>query len=464
MKLSNARQVAYELLRSVAVAESYANLELPRLLASAKLDQRDAAFAQELSFGTLRNRIFYDAILEVAAQRPIEQVDIEVRCVLELGAHQLLAMRVPSHAALSETVNLAKQVLRPSLSGFVNGVLRRVSERDRESWLEHLLQGVSDRVSRLEIQYSHPAWIIRALQDALRADNRADELELLLSADNAPPLVHLAALPGRTTREASVQTGLHADGISPIGLVLEEGDPAKLPGVKRGELRVQDQGSQIVTLALLAAPLGSPSEGGEEWLDMCAGPGGKAALLAAAARQSGAELVCNELQPHRAKLVEQALRHTGSDCYVRVGDARNLGDEAPASFDRILLDAPCSGLGALRRRTESRFRKNSSDIAELTKLQRELFASAVAGLRSGGVLAYVTCSPHLAETTAIVEWALKSFESSISLLDARKVIGGVSPVLVSEGGVQLGINRKTVQFWPHVQSTDAMFLALFRKV
>lgn len=465
MKSGSARRVAYELLRAVEVDGAYANLELPRLLKDSQLDSRDTAFAQELAFGALRNQIFYDAVIEQAANRGIEDVDPPVRCVLRLGAHQLLGMRVPSHAALSETVELAKQVLKPTLAGFTNGVLRRVSEKARDVWLADLLEPISDRFGQLELEYSHPAWIIRALSDALRADGRVDELELLLASDNIAPLVNLVALPGRSEVQELASVDVEVQGVSPLGAVVLSGEPAKLAAVKSGKARVQDQGSQLVALALAAAPvLSNPtSSRSEEWLDLCAGPGGKAVLLAALASGSGAELVCNELQQHRAVLVEQALRHAGQDCFVRVGDGRDLGADAPESFDRILLDAPCSGLGALRRRAEARYRKSSNDLAELTKLQRDLFASAFAGLRPGGVIAYSTCSPHLAETTAIVDWAIREFGERIELLDARDVLGSINHELTDSTPVQLTAGRKTIQLWPHVQGTDAMFLALLRK-
>ena len=232
------------------------------------------------------------------------------------------------------------------------------------------------------------------------------------------------------------------------------GEPSDLYLIRSGQARVQDQGSQLAALALIAATAVTPSE---EWLDLCAGPGGKAALLAAAAVEVGADLVCNEISDHRAVLVEKALDRVNPKVYVRVGDGRDLGEEAPEGFDRILLDAPCSGLGALRRRPESRWRKTVKDIADLTKLQEELFDSAWAGLKPGGVLAYVTCSPHLAETTAIVERAQHKLGENLLVLDAVAVLHQLNPALKLNG------ERKTVQLWPQIHGTDAMFIALMQK-
>lgn len=459
-----ARGVAYELLISVATQDSYANLLLPKMLNEAGLDARDAGFATELAFGTIRNQLFYEAIAARCAGRDVQEIDIDVLFLISMGAHQLLGMRVPSHAALSETVELAKKVLRPNLVGFVNGVLRRVSEKNREEWLAILLKGISDPIRILEIKYSHPAWVIRALSDSLRADGREEELETLLIANNQPPLVNLATMPGFSTRDTLLDIGAVLGGVSPIGGLLPDGDPANIDEIRRGLVRVQDQGSQLAAMALVNAPCASVPDEREEWLDLCAGPGGKAALLAAYAKELNNDLVCNELQPHRAKLVEKALKPINPDVYVRVGDGRDLGSDAPNSFDRILLDAPCTGLGALRRRPESRYKKKQSQVAELAKLQRELFASAWSGLKPGGVLAYVTCSPHPAETTAIIDWAQKTYSTNLELLDATAVLQEINPELADNPHIKLTGNRKTVQLWPQRQETDAMFIALIQKV
>lgn len=452
----SARSVAFELLLAVSTADAYANLLLPKLITRANLDSRDAGFAQELSFGTIRNQILYDRVIEVCAKRAINEIEPAAQVVLRLGCHQLLGMRVPSHAALSETVDLAKQKLKPILTGFTNGVLRRVSEKSRDEWLALVLENTTSEIEQLSITYSHPDWVVRALKDSLVADGRGEELEALLREDNIAPLVNLVALPGLATRDDLLDAGAVLDGYSPLGAVLQDGDPGAIKLVSSGFARVQDQGSQLAALALIAA---KPVADQEEWLDMCAGPGGKAALLAAEAKLAGAQLVCNELQEHRSKLVEQALKSVNSDVYVRTGDGRDLGTDAPESFDRILLDAPCSGLGALRRRPEARYRRTKTDVNQLVRLQEQLFESAVNGLKPGGLLAYVTCSPHLAETTALVDWAQRKFSSQLMLLDGRDVLTAINPALETH----LPEERKTVQLWPHIHQTDAMFIALFQK-
>lgn len=441
-----ARDVAYELLHRVRTTDSYANLLLPDLLSRHKLSRVDAAMCVELSFGTLRNQGFYDWIAAKATSRNIAAIDPDALDVIRLGAHQLLGMRTPTHAALNETVNLAKRVLRQGAVGFVNAALRRVSEKSLDEWIELLKRDKSDPIERLSIQYSHPEWIVRALKLALEADGR-DDLEKLLRADNAAPSVNLVALPHL---QVSNSNGLTQEGPSPLGYTLDGGDPTDLEDVRSGALRVQDQGSQLAALALSRARAAKP---GESWLDLCAGPGGKAALLAAEAQLAGATMVANEVSTHRAKLVEQALGFSGLKAKVVCQDGRDLD---LGSFDRIMIDAPCTGLGALRRRPESRWRKQPEDLKELTALQAQLLQSAWEHLKPGGVLAYVTCSPHPAETTGVLASHL-SKNKDAELLDAWAVLENISEELIPNE------QRKTVQLWPHTNDTDAMFISLLTK-
>ncbi|GEL93514.1 RsmB/NOP family class I SAM-dependent RNA methyltransferase [Cellulomonas composti] len=463
-----ARSAAYDVLRAVDEGDSYANLVLPPLLRERRIEGRDAAFATELAYGTLRLRGRYDAIVEQAAARELASIDPPVLDLLRLGAHQLLGMRVPAHAAVSETVGLARARAGAGASQFVNAVLRRVAERDLGTWLTTIGDaadpGDSDPVARLAVTQSHPAWVVRALRESLVGHGRgADEVAALLAADNEAPRVTLVARPGLVEGAdllAEAGDEATAGAVAPDAVVLRGGDPGRLPAVRSGAAAVQDEGSQLVTLALAAAPLDGPDE---RWLDLCAGPGGKAGLLAALAGRQGARLVANEVQPHRARLVEQALRAApdGAVEQVRTGDGRTLGDEEPGAYDRVLVDAPCTGLGALRRRPESRWRRTPADLATLGVLQRELLGSALRAVRPGGVVAYVTCSPHLAETRLVVTDAVKAAGRAglaVEVLDARAVVRGVAA-----GPLDLP-ERPDVQLWPHVHGTDAMHLTLLRRL
>ncbi|MEY4397523.1 MAG: hypothetical protein RLZ53_99 [Actinomycetota bacterium] len=444
----NSRRVAFESLFSVEESDAYLNLVLPRILDKASLSVQDAAFATELAYGTSRNQGFYDWIISKVTGRPIEEIDLEALVVLRLGAHQLVTLKTPGHAAIYETVELAKKVLKQSAVGFVNASLRRISEKSYEQWLQILQRADLSVDDYLAIRYSHPTWVVRSIRLALQSEGAGDELETALEADNRNPAVNLVLLP---RREEPQSEQLERIGASPLGFELHGGDPSKLPSVMNGSMRVQDQGSQLSALALSNV---APVKSGEKWLDLCAGPGGKAALLAALGASSGAELTTNEPLEHRADLVESALRHSGLKAKQLRLDGRFLPKNL--MYDRIMLDAPCTGLGALRRRPESRWRKNADQLKELSAIQRELLHSAWQHLKPGGILAYVTCSPHPSETTSQVEWFIRS-NPDAELLDAGAVVRELSP------NIQMMPGRKTVQLWPHRNVTDAMFICLLSK-
>lgn len=446
------RRVAYEAVAAVHRDDAYANLVLPELLHSAGLDSRDAALATELVYGTLRRRGTLDEIIAAAADRPVDRIDPPARDALRLGAYQLLFTRIPPHAAVSASVGLVKTVT-PGATGFANAVLRQVSTRTVEEWVEQVAPAYDqDPVGHLAVAYSHPQWIVRAFSESLGGD--LAETAQLLAEDNEPAAVHLCARPGRVdAMDLADEVGGVPGAFSPYAVYLPSGAPGALPAVADGRAHVQDEGSQLVTAALVDAPVADGPA--PQWLDMCAGPGGKAALLGGLAADAGAAVTAVEVAEHRARLVAQAVR--GMPVTVRHTDARTVGvgDELPAaSFDRVLVDAPCTGLGALRRRPEARWRRVPQDLPALTRLQRELLTAAIAAARPGGVVAYVTCSPHVVETRVGVAEAQRRSPHPTQLLDAREFLPAGMPGL-GDG--------PTVQLWPHRHGTDAMFLALLRR-
>jgi 16S rRNA (cytosine967-C5)-methyltransferase len=431
-----ARRAALDVLRAVDERDAYANLLLPSLLRERGLTGRDAALATELTYGTLRGRGTYDAVLGLCSDRPVAKIDQPLLNVLRLGTHQLLGTRVPPHAAVGTAVDLARSVCGPGQAKFTNAVLRKVAARDREAWLA--IVAPDDPTGRLAVTYSHPKWIVNALRDAVGAD----EVEALLAADNERPRVTLVARPGRSSvAELPGEPAAY----SPYAAYLPEGDPADVPAVREGRAAVQDEASQLVALALSRVGLDGPDA---RWLDLCAGPGGKAALLSGIAEERGAHLLAADVQPHRARLVRGA---TGPAAAVAVADGTRPAWR-PGAFDRVIADVPCSGLGALRRRPEARWRRGPGSVADLGPLQRRLLASALDAVRPGGAVAYVTCSPHLAETRTVVDDVLSGRDDA-ERLDARTYLEGVPG---------LG-DGPYAQFWPHRHGTDAMFLALLRR-
>ena len=445
------RSVALDLLNKVTFEDSYANLVMPNLLEEAKLNTRDSALAQELAFSTIRWQLTYDFILGQVSSRPVNEIDAIVLNSLRLGCHQLLKMRIPAHAAINETVNLIRAVVGEKAVGFANGVLRRVSEKSFEQWIDIAEDRAKSKNEFLSIQYSHPEWIVRALTQSLTVDGLADQIEDLLATDNHPAFVNLVALPGLSKVSDFESESVRANTFSPFGFSIESGNPGDISEVRTGLARVQDEGSQIAAMALVAF---REVKNNETWLDMCAGPGGKAALLAALAEESSAHLVANEVQDHRAKLVESALRPF-ADVEVTVSDGRTIGQISPETYDRIIVDAPCSGLGALRRRPEARWRKSAEDLKTLTQLQFELVESASKALKKGGLLLYVTCSPHLSETTAVIDKAQRNL--GLKVLDLTSELNSK---LMDQ---TLPSGRKTVQLYTHRDNTDCMFMAMMTK-
>jgi 16S rRNA (cytosine967-C5)-methyltransferase len=446
------RLAAYDILRAVGDEGAYANLVAQRVLADADLHGRDAAFATTLAYGTLRRRGFIDAVLEACSARPLAEIDAQVLDVVRLGAMQILYLGTPPHAAVGETVQLARLVGGEARSKFANAVLRRVGERDLDEWVEQVAPDPrTDPVGHLAVVQSHPRWIVEALHDALSAwtgDASWAETEDLLAADNEPGAVTLVARPGRCEVDDLLELpGTHRGRWSPYAVALEGGNPGAIPEVRSGDAGVQDEGSQLVAVALSRAPIEGPDS---TWLDMAAGPGGKAALLAGLGLERGVRLLAADRTEHRCGLVAQALRGAPGHHLTVVADG-TAGPWRPGTFDRVLLDAPCTGLGVLRRRPESRWRRSPTDVAELAALQTRLLAAAVDAVRVGGVVGYATCSPHVAETTVIVDSMVR--RGGVERIDVRALLPEVDDL--GEG--------PDLRLWPHVHGTDGMFLAVLRR-
>lgn len=477
-KADPVRLVAFEVLQAVSEKDAYANLVLPRLLQQKKFELRDAGFATELTYGTLRGQGSYDAILAKCSNRVLSEIDVAVCNILRLGVHQLLSMRVPSHAAVDQCVALTYMMVGRAQASFVNAVLRKVSQKSFSQWVGVLVEDEKDLYKIAALEYSHPEWVVKALQQALVANGRdAFELNQLLEANNISPVVNLVALPGVGNIADVVKLGGVLGSLVAGSALWEQGNLGAVAEVVSGKVRVQDFGSQLVALALAKYPLQRSFAGGERWLDLCAGPGGKAALLAACAAEQGAYLVANEVLPHRAQLVRQALQVVRKDVWeVRCGDGRDMFAWEGESFARVLVDAPCTGLGALRRRAEARWRRNVNDLSKLSVLQRELFACAVSVTVVGGIIAYVTCSPHVVETHLLVCDVLKKYKN-LELLDSGAAVDVVSLSKNLQASSSLSfVDKKTMsavgvtksstvaQLWTHVHKTDSMFIALFKKV
>jgi 16S rRNA (cytosine967-C5)-methyltransferase len=438
-----ARRAAFDALRAVNGEGAYANLAMPALLRERRLTGRDAAFATELLAGTCRWQGSYDTIIAAAAGRPLKEFQPAVVDLLRLGAHQILAMRVPTPAAVAAGVDLAAATVGERVTGLVNAVLRRIAERSLDEWLDQLSEGLDDH-DRLALRTAHPRWIVDAYAELLESW----ELEQALAADNRSPAISLVVRPGLADVDDLVRAGAEPGGYSPFA-ARWRGDPAELALVRDGRVGVQDEGSQLVTWALTRV---DAAQGW--WLDLCAGPGGKSALLAGLTRLDGSKLLAVDVAPHRALLVAAALRAypgDGSVPTVVVADGTRPAWRS-GSFTRVLADVPCTGLGALRRRPESRWRRGPADVEQLHPLQLALLASAIDSAAPGGVVGYVTCSPHRRETSDVLSETL-AIRSDVEVIPAAQLLPEVPDAALGP----------YVQLWPHRHGTDAMFAGYLRK-
>ena len=436
MAASNSpRRLAWELLREVWERGAYANLAWPALLRQATLEGSDRGFATELAYGSLRRWGQWGRVLERAGGRSKESLDQEVWWVLVLGVHQLLALGTPSHAAVNESVELAKQVGKTSARGLVNAVLRKVAARSHAEWMDVLTSGVGDEVAREALRGAHPEWVARLLHAALEREGRGSELPALLQAHNTPAPVTLAILDGRPHEPRTPY--------SPLGEYLD-GVPANEPRVQTGAARVQDEGSQLA--ALVATGLGVP--GDATVVDACAGPGGKTAVLGT----FFSHITAVEQHEHRATLVRHAVKNQEYPAQVHTGDVIQYFQDHPSEADLVLLDAPCLGLGALRRRPEARWTKKDEDLAGLVQTQRTLLTAAVSGLRPGGHCVYITCSPVVAETTDQISWICER-TPGLRAVPTAPILDAVARVPVPNSSV-----GTAVQLWPDRHGTDAMFI------
>ncbi len=431
------RLLAFDLIVEVNRNAGYSNLLLPAALTASTLDERDRNLVTELVYGTLRMQGKHDWVLSQVSDRPWIEVDAGIVDLARMGVHQLHEMRIPDHAAVSATVEVARKRLGESQASFVNALLRAVTRKSLEEWFAPL-ESISDHVEKFAIQYSHPAWIISAYFDLLKS---WDFVELELRSNNVPAIPTLVSWPGYSTQADLIALGGEPTKYSALGVSMK-GNPGKLELIQHRLAGVQDEGSQLVASVFAAA------SGGQQWLDLCAGPGGKAALLSSIARQRNITFTGNEFSQPRADLVRKVVHGARVWC----GDGRDIAQHGE-SFDAILIDAPCTGLGALRRRPEVRWRRTVADLRELTQLQLELIEAAIPVLNPEAILGYATCSPHLAETTVQV----------LDILKKHPELEQVNVETYLPANLKDATRSGSLSLWTHKHGTDAMFLALFRK-
>jgi 16S rRNA (cytosine967-C5)-methyltransferase len=433
--MTNPRVLTVTALHKIRKEGAYANILTNEMLSQNNLVRLDAAMFTDLVHGTTRYRRYLDYLIEICASRPIAEIEDQLVNILEFSFYSYLIRAKPQHAVVNEGVETAREIIGERSVGFINAILRNVVSKSKSDW-DHEISNQLSGIDLLGTIYSMPNWIVEYFQKQVSNER---ELIVLLQSLNLSPVPTFLRPPNQRVNELNLIPG----NWSPFGYFeSKRGDLQRK--LLESRLVIQDEGSQLVALALISAEIvGSDNN----WLDMTAGPGGKAAFLAAAAPSRNATLVANELHPHRAKLIENTLQRLDLRADVQVGDA--LNQAWSAQFDRVLLDAPCTGLGALRRRAESRWRKTPADLIELVDLQKKLLSKAVRAARSGGIVGYTTCSLHPRETEEVVNFIAKTHR--VQILNAPMYLPGIPME-----------DSPFIKLWPHRHGTDGMFMALLQ--
>ncbi len=444
-----ARDLALQILKAVEEDGAYANLALNKLMEQYQPAKLDRAFATEITYGVLRNLNTIDWLLAHFLKQPLAAQTVWIRNILRMGTYQIMFMpRVPDSAACNESVELAKKYGHTGAVKFVNGVLRNVARQQNS--IDYPDPKV-DPVDYIALKHSHPTWLV----ERWLKEFGFDETVALCQANNRPALNTIRTntlkisrddlierLKGEEVdaREASyVPEGLHIHGFLSYG---------SLKPFKEGLFQVQDESSMLVAHAL------NPASGAKV-LDVASAPGGKTTHVAQLMGDSG-EIIAVDIHPHKLELIKENCRRLGiTSIQGVVADARDLPEKYAGWADYVLVDAPCSGLGVLRRRPDSRWRKDPSQLPGIVRLQREILDAAGKCLRPGGVLIYSTCTITREENLGVVESFLAEHPEFI-MGDLRQVLPpGLDRVATAEKGY--------LQLLPHIHGTDGFFIARLRK-
>ncbi|PWL58335.1 16S rRNA (cytosine(967)-C(5))-methyltransferase RsmB [Merdimmobilis hominis] len=436
--MKTARQIAVEALGKVNGSKGYSNIVIDKALEQSGLDLRDAAFATALFYGVLERMLTLDHCIAGFSKTPVEKLTPQVREILRVSLYQILYMdSVPDSAAVNEAVNLTRVFRKESAGGFVNGVLRAFLRSGKR-----VPRMAGSRADQLSIQYSCPAWLVQLWLDSYGEENT----EGILKTSLGRPPVYIRVNTLKTTADAlSVQ--LEEEGAVVRRDEMEEnclrvsgtGDVTALPAFQEGLFHVQDKSSQLCVKALDARP-------GMRVLDICAAPGGKS-FTAAQWMHGEGELLAMDLYRARAALVAEGAQRLDIGCIAaKEGDASRYNSKL-GLFDRVLCDAPCSGLGIIRRKPEIKY-KNPEELGEIPQLQYNILSNSANYVKKGGILLYSTCTLNPGENEGVVERFLAEHRD-------------FAPCRLPQS---LGSSGHTVTLFPHQGDTDGFFISTMERV
>ena len=439
----DAREAAMLALNACQRQGGWSDGALKKQLSAAELSGRDAALATQLCFGVLQNQMLLDFYLSKFSNIPLKRMEGKVVQTLRLGAYQMLFLtRIPHSAAVNSAVALVKAHCKnPRAAGMVNGILRSM-ERSLQN-MPVIPQG--DPVAYLSTLYSHPEWLVKEFILSLGEEETAQ----LLAADNSQPPTAVMVNTTRTTAE-TLKAMLEADHVEAEPhpwlenclLLSRTGDLERLEAFQQGLFYVQDPASRLSVLAAGAKP-------GMRVLDCCAAPGGKS-FAAAIAMENQGEIVSCDLHPHKKKLIQAGADRLGLTIITpKTADGKVFRPEWERAFDLVLVDAPCSGLGVIRKKPDIRY-KDPAPLADLPAVQLDILHNAARYVKPGGTLMYSTCTLLYRENEEVVETFLA--ENSSYKAEAFPLPG---PVGLVQGG--------SVTLWPHRHGTDGFFISKMRR-
>ncbi len=439
----NVRTIALDLLIDIEKNKSYSNLALNKVMTENNLISQDAGLLTEIVYGTIQRKLTLDYYLQPFVQK---KIDLWVRILLRMSVYQMVYLdKVPDHAIIHEAVEIAKEKGHAGIASFVNGVLRNLQRKGVLS-----VTDIKDPIEQLSIATSHPKWLVKLWTDQIGLENTKQICQLNLQPPVQTARVNLA----KSTRERVV-TLLEDEGytvqlsdIFPQSIQNKRGNLAFSMAYQQGLITIQDESSMLVADVVSPQP-------NEVILDACAAPGGKTSHLLEKLNGTG-KVVALDIHKHKIKLIHATATRLGlSALETRQLDARLAQENYPASsFDRILVDAPCSGLGVLRRKPEAKYEKTTEDIARLSAIQLNLLQQVSTLLKPGGTLVYSTCTINQSENEQVVKAFLQenaAFEKDFSIKDGLPE--KISPF----------VKENYVQIFPHYFGSDGFFIASFKK-
>ncbi|WNF07782.1 16S rRNA (cytosine(967)-C(5))-methyltransferase RsmB [Brevibacillus borstelensis] len=446
MAKKGARDIALDVLNRVEEHQSYSNLELKHVLNREELRAPDAGLVTELVYGTIQRRLTLDTALDRFIRG--KKVQTWVKNLLRLSLYQIRFLdRIPDRAVVHEAVEIAKRRGHQGIASMVNGVLRNAL-RSPDLWDK---LGSGDDAARLSIEQSHPEWLVRRWA----GQYGIEETRRILKSNNRPPRTSIRVNTLKSTRDELLGklreqfSAVEPSVVSPDGLVMEGGHAAGTEWFRQGLFTVQDESSMLVAPALAADP-------GMRVLDACAAPGGKTTHIAALMQNRG-EIIASDVHPHKRDLIAQNAKRLGITIIEPiVSDALHLGEKNLGTFDRILLDAPCTGFGVIRRKPDLKWNKTPDDVKAIAELQYKLLESVAALLAPGGLLVYSTCTIEPEENQLVVQRFVKNHPA----FELDRTLADDLPASVRD---KIDTTEGFVQVLPHHFESDGFFIARLKR-